>query len=77
MFITVYGKQNCIYCLKAKQDLQARLIEFQYFDVFKDLSYIQLLELKEKTNMTTVPIIFNGDKLIGGYDKLKEFLNVL
>ena len=70
MKIQVYGKQNCPYCVKAKEWLDARNIQYSYTDVLKDISIADLISIKEKYNMNTVPIIVINNELIGGYTDL-------
>jgi len=38
MKIVVYGKDNCPYCVAAKEWLNARCLAFNYVDVLKDLN---------------------------------------
>ena len=70
MKIQVYGKQNCPYCVKAKEWLEARNLQYSYTDVLKDISIADLISIKERYNMNTVPIIVINDELIGGYTDL-------
>jgi glutaredoxin len=70
MKIQVYGKQNCPYCVKAKEWLEARNLQYTYTDVLKDISIADLISIKERYNMNTVPIIVINDELIGGYTDL-------
>lgn len=70
MKIQVYGKQNCPYCVKAKEWLDARNLQYSYTDVLKDISIADLISIKEKYNMNTVPIIVINNELIGGYTDL-------
>ena len=70
MKIQVYGKQNCPYCVKAKEWLDARNLQYSYTDVLKDISIASLISIKEKYNMNTVPIIVINNELIGGYTDL-------
>ena len=70
MKIQVYGKQNCPYCVKAKEWLEARNLQYTYTDVLKDISIADLISIKERYNMNTVPIVVINDELIGGYTDL-------
>ena len=70
MKIQVYGKQNCPYCVKAKEWLEARNLQYSYTDVLKDISIADLISIKERYNMNTVPIVVINDELIGGYTDL-------
>ena len=70
MKIQVYGKQNCPYCVKAKEWLEARNLQYTYTDVLKDISIVDLISIKERYSMNTVPIVVINDELIGGYTDL-------
>ena len=70
MKIQVYGKQNCPYCVKAKEWLEARNLQYTYTDVLKDISIADLISIKERYSMNTVPIVVINDELIGGYTDL-------
>ena len=72
MKIEVYGKENCPYCVRAKVWLAERNLSYTYTDVLKNLSVAELIALKEKYNMNTVPIVVINDELIGGYSELKK-----
>jgi glutaredoxin len=72
MKIEVYGKENCPYCVRAKEWLAERNLSYAYTDVLKNLSVAELIALKEKYNMNTVPIVIINDELIGGYSELKK-----
>jgi ribonucleoside-diphosphate reductase alpha chain len=68
----VYGKDDCPYCAKAKEELELRGIPFDY---------INLMELgKTAAEVTgrkvkTVPQIYVTGNYVGGYDELMAFLN--
>lgn len=72
MKIEVYGKENCPYCVRAKEWLAERNLSYTYTDVLKNLSVAELIALKEKYNMNTVPIVVINNELIGGYSELKK-----
>lgn len=72
MKIIVYGKESCSFCNKAKQLLESKNLPYTYIDVLKDINYAELLELKTKFNMNTVPMIVINDELIGGYTDLAK-----
>lgn len=82
MFI-VYSKPNCNYCNLAKSLLTSKNLEYEerIIDVgqVKDKGeiYVTVAQLKEKVpEAKTVPQIFDGDILIGGYDSLKKYVQV-
>ncbi len=71
MSVTVYTMKVCPYCVKAKNLLKARGVQFEE---------VLLLETDEagwdalfsKSTLKTVPQIFQGDRLIGGYSDLES-----
>jgi glutaredoxin 3 len=67
--IKVYTMEYCPYCKQAKALLQRRGIEFQE-EMVKDDDDAKWAELFKLSGMKTMPIIFSGDKLIGGYTDL-------
>ena len=70
--INVYGKQDCIWCERAKAIITERNIPFNYYSVGEDVGIDFVLE--KFPGVRTVPIIEVNDKHIGGYDELKEYL---
>lgn len=65
--VTVYTTDYCPYCTRAKNLLQQKGIAFEE----KMLQSRQEIDdLKAKTGMMTVPQIFIGDELVGGFTEL-------
>jgi len=68
----VYGKDDCPFCMKAKEELELRGIPYDY---------VNLVELgKTAAEVTgrkvkTVPQIYIEGHYVGGYNALMEFLN--
>jgi glutaredoxin 1 len=72
MSYTVYGKANCTYCESAVLLLKNEKLPFRYLTV-EDQSV--LAELKKLVpNVKTVPQIFLGEELIGGFEEFKKHL---
>jgi len=67
--IKVYTKDYCPYCDRAKNLLKNKGLAFEVIDVENDEKLFE--ELKAKTGLRTVPQIFVGDQLIGGFTDLK------
>jgi glutaredoxin 3 len=67
--VKVYTMSYCPFCESAKKLLKARGIEFEEIKVAEDddAEWDRLFKL---TGMKTMPQIFYGEKLIGGYDSL-------
>ncbi len=69
MQLVVYTMVNCPYCLQAKQLLTDRGVPFKEILVAEN-DDAMWIELFEKSGMKTMPQIFNGEELIGGYTEL-------
>jgi len=67
--ITVYTTDNCPYCLRAKQMLSERGIPYEEIKIGWD-DDAEWEALYKKSELKTVPQIFSGDTLIGGYTEL-------
>jgi len=66
--ILIYIKQWCPYCTKAKALLRAKGLEWRELDVTFDERLQQ--EMVERSGRRSVPQIFLGGELVGGYDDL-------
>lgn len=79
MFFTVFGKKNCPYCVRAKEVLRSKMLEFTYKDVVEDEVFFMQMDNSVKAatgkSAETVPQIFVDDRYIGGYDELVEYFN--
>jgi glutaredoxin len=78
---TIYGKNNCPFCIKAKQLLSNEQLSSSvaYHDVEKyggaNNVRQQLYQIPETHK--TVPIVFYGETFIGGYTELETFYKTL
>jgi len=68
----VWSKDQCPYCDQAKNLLKMKGIEFEERNVSKDWTREQLL--KAVPNARTVPQIFLGEELVGGFNELRQRL---
>ena len=66
--VLVYSKDNCPYCVRAKQLLDSLKINFTEIRV--DLDSEKLAEMMARSGRRTVPQIFINDQSIGGCDDL-------
>lgn len=66
--IKIYSFEVCPYCERAKLLLQALGCEYAEEVITRE----DLKSLAETTGMQTVPQIFVGDQLIGGFDDLNK-----
>jgi glutaredoxin 3 len=67
--VKVYTMDYCPYCERAKALLAKRAIEFEEVRVADD-DDAQWDALFERSKMKTMPQIFYGEKLIGGFTEL-------
>lgn len=69
--ITVYSKQSCPYCRRAKALLNAKGAAFEEIDIIEQPE--RRAEMIERSGgRTTVPQIFIGERHIGGCDDIHE-----
>lgn len=73
--ITVYGKENCRYCTRAKSLLEFHKWDYEYLTLGEDYSRKDLAELVGLGARMTVPQIVIDGELIGGYSDLVEYMN--
>ena len=76
MTITIYSKNNCVYCNKAKTLLKNLGLEYEEKSLEKDFGSdpSKLIEDIGK-NVRTMPQIKVDGELIGGYNQLVEHFN--
>ncbi len=65
------GGRKCPFCDKAIELLKAK----GYKAIHNSHSLSDIKAIAERANMTTVPIIYHGVKLIGGYTELEQYLS--
>jgi glutaredoxin len=71
MKITMYSKDFCPYCVRAKTFLTNRELPFEEIDLSGN--WEEMNKMKEKWGWMTMPIIvINDGKWVGGYDDLKR-----
>ncbi len=68
----VWSKPACGYCVKAKNLLQAKGIEYEERNIAEGWKIQDLLEAAP--NAKTMPQIWLDDKYIGGYLELEDAL---
>ena len=68
--ITVYTWKFCPFCVRAKNLLKSEKLDFE--EVVLSHTGKDIEELRERTKMKTVPQIFFGDDLIGGFRELSQ-----
>jgi glutaredoxin len=73
MKATIWSKENCTFCVQAKQLLESKGIEFEERKIGKAWTKEQLLEAVPTAR--TVPQIFLDEQYVGGYQELRQKLN--
>ena len=66
--VVIYTTRICPYCIRAKQLLQSKGVEFNEISV--DAQPELRLEMMEKSGRRTVPQIWVGETHVGGFDDL-------
>ena len=75
MGISIITKDDCPWCVKAKDLLKSANRPYREISIPNNLSREEFYELVEKYKTTkTVPKIFDGKELIGGYEDLVEWI---
>ena len=67
--VTLYSTTVCPYCIRAKQLLERKGIEYKEINLSNEAPDVRI-ELMQRTNHRTVPQIFIKDQFIGGFDQL-------
>lgn len=70
--VTIFGKEGCGFCTRAKQLCEIKDLDFKYLDIHKENISQADLEKTIGKPVVTVPQIFIGQEHIGGYT---EFSN--
>jgi glutaredoxin 3 len=65
---TVYSKDSCSFCIRAKMLLEQTGAKVELVDLTGNLDGMR--KLSDITGRLTMPQVFVGDELIGGYEDL-------
>lgn len=65
--VIVYGTDACPFCVKAKDFLKQKNVEFEDVDVSKDQQKAQ--EMVQKSGQQGVPVLDINGKIIVGFDQ--------
>jgi glutaredoxin len=71
--ITVYSKDQCVFCDKARTLLKLKAKEFTEYKLGKDFDRDTILEMFPDAR--TFPIITLDKKYIGGYNELEKLFS--
>ncbi|MGV1916161.1 glutaredoxin 3 [uncultured Agrobacterium sp.] len=66
--VTIYTRDFCGYCARAKALLQSKNVNFTEYNATENAQYRQ--EMMDKSGRNTFPQIFIGDQHVGGCDDL-------
>lgn len=73
----VYGKENCMYCVLAKNLLEDRGVDFEVIDAPTHMTeMMDAIKAAGSQPPRTVPQIFLEGKHIGGYSELARLFRV-
>ena len=68
--VKVYTWSNCPYCVRAKNLLKQKGVPFEEINL--DGKDAEFEALKAKTGWRTVPQIFIGEKMVGGFTDIAD-----
>ncbi|MBJ7457842.1 MAG: glutaredoxin [Thermoleophilaceae bacterium] len=83
MNATLYSKDSCSFCRRAQLLLDQNGVKYEYVDLTGDID--AQVELAKRSGRMTMPQVFIGDELIGGFEdlvlalrnpRIREALNV-
>ena len=75
--LTVFGRQSCGYCHRAKELLNRKGYDFSWVDIQQEGISKADLEKTVGKPVLTVPQIFHGEAHIGGYTELNVYIKRL
>lgn len=69
MIVKVYSTPTCPYCIRAKEYLSSKGVEFHNIDVSQDQAAAE--EMVKLSGQMGVPVIVIGEEVITGFDKAR------
>jgi len=66
--VTLYGNTTCAYCGAARMLLTKKAVEFEDIVITNDP--LKKQEMQDRSGAHSVPQVFVGDTLVGGFDEL-------
>lgn len=73
MNIIIYGTPTCQWCKAAKNLCERLDIDYEYRDL-TTMNGVDARNVVHWSGMKTVPIVYDGPNLLGGYDALEGYL---
>ena len=75
---TIYGKDNCNFCSRAKRLLDLKGMEYVEMKIPDQVDVDTLKERVKEADpsavVKSVPQVFCGEQYVGGYNELRDFL---
>jgi len=71
--IEVYGKEDCTYCVAAKNLLDSKNMPYTYYDVGVE-THLKDQIIERSGGYRKVPQIYIDNEFIAGYDGLRDWL---
>lgn len=65
--VKIYTTPACIYCKMAKEFFRKNSVDYEEFDVARDLKARE--EMVQKSHQLGVPVIDVGDEVVVGFDR--------
>ena len=75
--VTIFGREGCGFCTRAKQLCEIKSLEYRYIDINKEGISKADLEKTVGKPVETVPQVFIGQEHIGGFTDLELHLKEL
>ena len=72
--ITIFGREGCGFCKRAKELCELKGLDFLYIDIHKEGISKANLEKTVGKPVLTVPQVFHGQDHIGGFTELDAYL---
>ncbi|ANG62287.1 glutaredoxin [Marinobacterium aestuarii] len=72
--ITIFGREGCGYCRRAKELCDIKSLNYRYIDIQREGISKADLEKTIGKPVLTVPQIFHGQQHIGGYTEFARLL---
>lgn len=70
--ITIYGRDNCSFCVKAKELASFYNLRYEWYDITEPRILENLKNLLPEVK--TVPQIFRGEIYVGGYTEFAQYI---
>lgn len=71
---TIFGRPGCGFCVRARQLLDMKKLPYKYVDIHAEGITPADLEKTIGKPVRTVPQIFHGEKYVGGFTELNDYL---